>query len=252
VIEVDNVTKRYGSATVVDSVSLTIAKGGMTAIVGPNGAGKSTLCSMIGRLIPMDEGSIKVDGFDVTATKGERLARRISILSQENHVTARLSVEDLVLLGRYPYTHGRTTIEDREHLEATIDFMELGPLRHRFLDQLSGGQRQRAFVAMVLCQDTDYILLDEPLNSLDMKHAVAMMKLLRRVCDEQQKTIVYVVHDVNIASWYSDRVVALKDGRIVHDGDPSSFMQPEVMESIFEVDVVIQEVKGKPFAVYYG
>lgn len=251
-IEIRNVSKRYGETTVVDRVSLTLNAGGLTAIVGPNGAGKSTLCSMIGRLIPMDEGSISVDGHDVATTRGDRLARCLSILSQDNHVTARLTVEDLILLGRYPYTHGRTTIEDREHLESSIEFMQLQPFRNRFLDQLSGGQRQRAFVAMILCQDTDYILLDEPLNSLDMKHAVSMMKLLRRVADEQGKTIVFVVHDVNIASWYADRVIALKQGRVVHDGVPATFMCPEVMTSIFEVDVVIQEVMGKPFAVYYG
>ena len=193
-IEVLEVSKRYGETTVVDDVTLTIRKGGITSIIGPNGAGKSSLLGMISRLSPMDAGKVTVDGLDVSTTPSDQLARRLSILRQDNHIPVRLTVEELVAFGRYPYTKGRPNREDKEHIDAAIDYLNLNEFRTRFLDQLSGGQRQRAFVAMVLCQDTDYVLLDEPLNSLDMKHSVDMMQLLRKTADELNKTIVLVLH----------------------------------------------------------
>src|SRR5690606_40435760 len=125
---------------------------------------------------------------------------------EDNHLAVRLTVEDLVAFGRYPYSKGRPTIEDREHIENAITYLELGPLRHRFLDELSGGQRQRACVAMVLWHDTDYVLLDDPLASLDMRPAVAMMKRLRDVTDALGKTVALDLHDINFASTYPDPI----------------------------------------------
>ena len=211
-IDLSGVTKRYGPNTVVDSVSLTIPGGGVTALVGPNGAGKSTLLSMIGRLLPMDEGEIRVDGLDVSRTAGDVLAKKLSILRQENQVAVRLTVKELVEFGRFPYSRGRLTAEDGRHVEEAIDFLELAAFSGRPIDRLSGGQRQRAFIAMVLCQDTDYVLLDEPLNNLDMRHASQTMGLIRRLATELNKTIVIVLHDVNFASYHADRVVAMKEG----------------------------------------
>ncbi|WP_268595839.1 ATP-binding cassette domain-containing protein, partial [Escherichia coli] len=140
--------------------------------------------------------------------------RRLAILRQDNHLPLRLTVRDLVAFGRYPHTGGRLTLDDKVHIDRAIAYLELEPLADRYLDEMSGGQRQRAFVAMVLCQDTRYVLLDEPLNSLDMKHAVAMMGTLRRAADELGKTVVLVLHDINFASAYADRIVAMKAGRV--------------------------------------
>ena len=166
-IDIQQVSKQYDDTVVVDQVTLALPAGGVTAIIGPNGAGKSTLLSMISRLLPMSAGQIQVDGLDVTRTDSRELARRLSILRQDNHLPLRLTVRDLVAFGRYPHTGGRLTLDDKAHIDRAIDYLDLGPLADRYLDQLSGGQRQRAFVAMVLCQDTRYVLLDEPLNSLD-------------------------------------------------------------------------------------
>src|SRR5690606_22117561 len=231
-IRVTGLTKRYGHTAVVDQVSVDIQRGGITAIIGPNGAGKSTMLSLVSRLMKRDEGSVTIDGDDIDKLRSDELARRISVLRQDNHLAVRLTVEDLVAFGRYPYSKGRPTIEDREHIENAITYLELGPLRHRFLDELSGGQRQRAFVAMVLCQDTDYVLLDEPLASLDMRHAVAMMKRLRDVTDELGKTVVLVLHDINFASTYADSIIAMKDGRVVQHADPASVMTTPVLREI--------------------
>ena len=250
-IEISKVSKAYGDAIVVRDVSLQLPRRGVTSIIGPNGAGKSTLLSMISRLLPMSAGTVTVDGLDVTRTPSDILARRLSILRQDNRVSSRLTVRDLVEFGRYPYSKGRLTAEDRAHAARAIGYLDLEPLADRFLDELSGGQRQRAYVAMVLCQDTDYVLFDEPLNNLDMKHAVGMMKLLRRAADDLGKTIVLVLHDINFASCYSDYLVAMRDGAVVHHGTPAEIMTGPVIRAVYDMDVEIQDVRGHRISNYY-
>lgn len=246
-----DVTKTYGNACVVDGVSVTLPAGGITSIIGPNGAGKSTLLSMISRLLPMNAGTVTVDGLDVTTTPSDVLARRLAVLRQDNHMTARLTVRDLVAFGRYPHSKGRPTIEDQRHVEEALGFLELGDLADRFLDELSGGQRQRAFVAMVLCQDTDYVLLDEPLNNLDIKHAVRMMRILRRAARELGKTVVIVLHDINFASVYSDHIVAMRDGRVAHEGTTEAIIRPEILTDIYQVPVRVETIDGRRIGIYY-
>lgn len=251
-IEVRNVSKRYGSATVVDDVSVTIEKGGLTALIGPNGAGKSTLLSMISRITAMDAGSVAVDGNDVATTAGDIIARRLSFLRQDNQISSRLTVRDLVAFGRYPHNKGRPTLEDKAHIERALAYLGLQPLAGRFLDELSGGQRQRAFVAMVLCQDTDYVLLDEPLNNLDLKHAVGMMRLLRQAADDLGKTVVVVLHDINFASCYADRILAMKNGRLAIEGSPEAVMRPEVLRSLYEVEIDVRLIDGRLIGLYFN
>lgn len=250
-IEISNVRKSYGDTIVVRDVSLPIPRKGITSIIGPNGAGKSTLLSMISRLVPMTVGTVTVDGLDVTQTPSDVLAKRLSILRQDNRVGSRLTVRDLVEFGRYPYSKGRLTPEDHAHASRAIGFLGLEALADRFLDELSGGQRQRAYVAMVLCQDTDYVLFDEPLNNLDMKHAVGMMKLLREAADALGKTIVLVLHDINFASCYSDYIVAMRDGAVVRHGTPETIMTSDVIRDVYGMDVEIQEVQGRRVSFYY-
>ena len=258
-ITLDRVSKSYGRGRVVDSVNVSIPAGGLTCFVGPNGAGKSTLLSMIARLLPPDEGTIHLDDLDVCTAPGDEVARRLAILRQENHLSIRLTVGDLVDFGRYPHRRGRSRADrapgaaaDRLRVEAALDYLDLGALRHRYLDELSGGQRQRAFVAMVLAQDTEYVLLDEPLNNLDMAHSVAMMTLLRRAADELGRTVVLVVHDINFASAFADRIIALRDGRIVADGTPEEFMTVQTMREVFDLDMPIVQVDGRPLALYHA
>ncbi|MBQ0821784.1 ABC transporter ATP-binding protein [Microvirga terrae] len=250
-IEISNVSKAYGDTIVVRDISLNLPRSGVTSIIGPNGAGKSTLLSMISRLLPLSTGTVAVDGLDVTQTPSDVLARRLSILRQDNRVTSRLTVRDLVEFGRYPYSKGRLTQKDRALAAKAIGYLDLEPLADRFLDELSGGQRQRAYVAMVLCQDTEYVLFDEPLNNLDMKHAVGMMKLLRRAADDLGKTIVLVLHDINFASCYSDYLVAMRDGAVVRHGRPADIMTSDVIRAVYDMDVEVQEVRGYRISNYY-
>lgn len=250
-IEVQGVSKAYQQNIVVDHVSVTIPQGGVTAIIGPNGAGKSTLLGMISRLSPMTEGIITVGGMNVTTSDTGELAKKLAILRQDNHLPLRLTVEDVIAFGRYPHSKGRPTLDDKAQIERAMDYMNLRPLAKRYLNELSGGQRQRAFIAMVLCQDTDYVLLDEPLNSLDMRHAVDIMQVLRRAADELNKTVVVVLHDINFASCYSDQIIAMRDGKVQCQGAPSVVIQPEVLKTLYDLDVTIHQVNGQSICVYY-
>ena len=251
-IEINKVSKQYGATTVVDGVTTVIPAGGLTSIIGPNGAGKSTLLSLVSRLIPMEEGSVKIDGLDVSKTPSKTLAKKLAILRQDNHVSLRLRVRDLVGFGRFPHNGGQATREDRAIIAQAMQEMDITPLAFKYLDELSGGQRQRAFIAMVLAQDTDYILLDEPLNNLDMRHSVEMMKLMRRLVDEQGKTVVMVLHDINFASVYSDTIVAMRDGRLVQQSSPEELMTTEKLADVYQMQIPIHEVDGKRIGVYFG
>ena len=250
-ISISQVTKRYGRQAVVDDVSLELGGCGVTSIIGPNGAGKSTLLSMIARLLSFDGGTISIDGLDVRTTPGSVLATKVAVLRQDNHLAARLTVQDLVSFGRYPYSKGRLTTVDRDAIARAIGYLDLGPFVNRFLDELSGGQRQRAFIAMVLAQDTDYVLLDEPLNNLDLRHAVDIMKLLRAAADDTGKHIVLVMHDINFASVYSDEIVAMRDGKVVLHGPSSEVMQSDVLGSIYDLEINVREVDGERIGYYY-
>ncbi|MFD1953321.1 ABC transporter ATP-binding protein [Paenibacillus thailandensis] len=251
-IEVKGLSKLYGGKKVVDGVSLTIPDNRITSFIGPNGAGKSTLLSMISRLIDKDAGEVIVEGKEIGQWKSGELAKKLSILKQSNHLNVRLTVRELVSFGRFPYSQGRLTAEDWKHVDEAIRYMDLQDMQHKFLDQLSGGQNQRAFIAMVIAQNTDYILLDEPLNNLDMKHSVQIMKVLRKLVDELGKTVVLVIHDINFASCYSDHIVALKDGRVEAEGSVESMIDSDVLRGIYDMDIPIETIGGNRIGVYFA
>lgn len=250
-IEVRDIMKQFGEQTVVHPTTLTIQKGMITSFIGPNGAGKSTLLSIISRLIGMDAGKVLIDGKEIGAYKSNDLAKKISILKQSNQINIRLTVRELVSFGRFPYSQGRLSKEDWAYVDEAIDYMKLRDIEHKHLDQLSGGQCQRAFIAMVIAQDTDYILLDEPLNNLDMKHSVEIMKLLKDLVENRGKTIVIVIHDINFASVYSDRIAALKNGRIVKEGPAEDIIQTPVLKDIYDMDIPIQQIGDQKICIYF-
>lgn len=247
-ITLEKVAKVYSSEVSIGPVDLEIPSGGITAFIGPNGAGKSTLLTMIGRLLGIDEGSIEVAGLDVARTRSKDLARILSVLRQENHFITRLTVRQLVGFGRFPYSGGRLTAEDEEVISRYIDFLGLTELERRYLDELSGGQRQRAYVAMVLCQETDYVLLDEPLNNLDVAHSVEMMEHLERAAQELGRTILVVLHDINIAARYADRICALKDGAVAFVGTPGEVMRDDLLSEVFGTPIEVIEGPRGPIA----
>lgn len=251
-IEVKNVSKLYDGSPVVDQVSVQIPKGSITSFIGPNGAGKSTLLSMISRLITKDQGDVLIDGQDISKIKSNDLAKKISILKQSNHINIRLTIKELVSFGRFPYSQGKLTKEDWEFVNEAIRYMELEDIQDKYLDQLSGGQSQRAYIAMVIAQNTDYILLDEPLNNLDMKHSVQIMQVLRRMVNELGKTVIIVIHDINFASVYSDYIVALKDGKIVREGSTHNIIDAQVLLDVYGMDIHIEEINDNKICVYFA
>lgn len=250
-IKIDQLEKQYSMKTVIDQISLEIPKGKITSIIGPNGAGKSTLLGMISRTIERNGGCVLIDEIDVKDWESNDLAKHLGILKQSDSVNARITIEDLVGFGRYPYSKGRLTEEDRRVINQAIGYMDLESIRLSYLDELSGGQRQRAYIASILAQDTDYILLDEPLNNLDMKYASEFLKILRRLVDDLEKTIVIVIHDINFASCYSDYIVLLKDGKLAKKGTVREIMDAKVLEEIYDMPFNVLEVDGKLICAYY-
>ena len=251
-IEIKGLSKSFGKKPVVENVTLQIQPRAITSFIGPNGAGKSTLLSMVSRLLDADTGEVFLDQTDVKRMKSDAFAKRVAILKQANHLNIRLTVRELVSFGRYPYSKGRLNAEDEKFVDQALEYMNLTDLQDKFLDELSGGQKQRAFISMVIAQDTEYILLDEPLNNLDMKHSVQIMKILRKLVDELGKTVVIVLHDINFASVYSDRIVALKDGRLVKDGTTNEIINSEALRDVYDMHIPVQEQDGCRICVYFN
>lgn len=250
-MKVQALSKRYDGKAVVDSVSFSIPKGKVTSLIGPNGAGKSTVMGMISRLIAKDAGLIDFEDRDIAKWKSRELAKKLAILTQHNNVQMKLTVRELVAFGRFPYSGKHLTKEDQRIVDQAVAYMELKEFEDRFIDELSGGQRQRAYIAMVIAQDTDYILLDEPTNNLDIYHATNMMKIVRRMCDELGKTVILVLHEINYAAFYSDYICAFKEGKIAAFGSVQEVMTKETLSSIYSVDFEIMQIEGKPLTIYY-
>jgi len=248
---VRNLTKSYGGNIVVDGVNFEIPKGKVLSLIGPNGAGKSTVMGMISRLIASDSGLVDFEGTALSKWKSRELSKRLAILTQTNHIQMKLTVRELVNFGRFPYSGNRLTVEDQKIIDKAIDYMELREVQDQFIDELSGGQCQRAYIAMVIAQDTEYILLDEPTNNLDIYHATNMMKLVRRLCDELGKTVILVLHEINYAAFYSDYICAFVDGKVAKFGTVKEVMTKENLSQIYHVDFEIQEIEGKPLSIYY-
>ncbi|WP_303851274.1 ABC transporter ATP-binding protein [Seleniivibrio woodruffii] len=247
----ENISKFYDEKAVVEGVSVDIPKGKITSFIGSNGAGKSTLLSIMSRLIKQSDGKVYLDGMPITDIEDSELAKRVSILKQSSHINIRLTVRELVSFGRFPYSGGRLTQEDEDIVSRAIGYMDLTESENKYIDTLSGGQRQRAFIAMIIAQDTDCILLDEPLNNLDMKHSVQIMKTLRRLTDELGKTVVLVIHDINFASCYSDYIAALKDGKLAGFGKVEQMIESGILKDIFGMEFDVREMNGSRICLYY-
>ena len=250
-ITIDQVSFQIRGTEILKNINLEIPKGGITALVGPNGAGKSTLFSLMSRLNEFEQGKISIDDMDISKTPSDEMAKKIAILRQENSITSRIMVKEMLMFGRYPYHKGRPTEEDRAIVENTLRRFDLYDLRGRYLTELSGGQRQRVLVAMVFCQSTDYLLLDEPLNNLDMYHSRQLMRQLRHIADEHQRTIIVVLHDVNYASAYADSIVGLKQGELVLHGKPRDVLNSDNLEKLFGVDAQVVDVNGHSMVMHY-
>lgn len=250
-IQIRNLDKKIQSKSILKDINVDIQKGKLTSLIGPNGAGKSTLLSAVSRLFEYQNGTINIENKLIDDYKSDELAKKLSILKQTNHTDMNITVEQLVNFGRFPYSKGRMKKEDHEKVTYAIGLLHLREIKDRNIKTLSGGQRQRAYIAMTIAQDTEYILLDEPLNNLDMKHSVQIMQTLRTLCRDLNKTIVIVLHDINFASCYSDYIVALKKGEIVKSGPKDSVIETNVLRDLYEMNVRVEEIRGQRICLYY-
>lgn len=250
-IKIEKLTKAFGNYKVVDQASASFVKGEVTSIIGPNGAGKSTLLSMASRLLQRDEGQVFIDTKEIADWDTKELAKRLAVLRQSNNLNMRFTIRELVSFGRFPHSAGKLGKHDVEVIDKAIKYLDLKNIEDKYLDELSGGQRQLAFIAMVVAQDTDYVFLDEPLNNLDIKHSLQIMKNIRTLAHDLNKAVVIVIHDINFASCYSDNIVALKKGKVAARGTVSEVIDSNVLAEIYETDFQIHEVNGQRICMYY-
>lgn len=180
-IKLEKLTKHFGKNAVVEQASAEFEKGKVTSIIGPNGAGKSTLLSMASRLMDKDSGRVLIESRELVDWDTKALAKKLAVLRQANTISMRFTVREMVSFGRFPYSKGKLTAGDNQIIDQAIEYLDLKTIENKYLDELSGGQRQLAFIAMVIAQDTDYVFLDEPLNNLDIKHSLQIMKNIQRL-----------------------------------------------------------------------
>lgn len=252
-IKLNNISHHIGKQQILHDITLSLPTAQVIALIGPNGAGKSTLFSVMARLQPLQSGQVSfaVDNEerDIISCQARTLAKTVAMLGQDNQVQGRLRVHELLMFGRYPYHQGQPTIDDQQKVQEILERFELEPLAERFLSTLSGGQRQRVLIAMIVCQDTPYLLLDEPLNNLDMYHAGRLMRELRKLSHNQQKTVVIVLHDINQAAQFADTVVTMKAGEVTAVGRPADVITQETMKDLYNVDVTVLNHQGRPVIV---
>lgn len=250
-ITIENIHFSIAGTPVLHGIDLQLAKGGVIALIGPNGAGKSTLLSLMARIHSLQSGRICFDGLDIARADTRAIARKVAILQQQTRFMSRLSVAELLTFARFPYHRGRPGAQDNAVINDTLAYFHLHPLRDTFIDELSGGQRQRALVAMVFAQNTDYILLDEPLNNLDMHHARNLMMNLRQSVHDFGKTIIIVLHDINYAAHYADYVIAMQNGKVIHSGNTAQVLQAEHISGLYGTPVDMITHGGKRICVYF-
>ncbi|MDD0823023.1 ATP-binding cassette domain-containing protein [Mannheimia sp. AT1] len=250
-ITVKDLQYKIDNTTILKNINLTIPNGGITALVGANGAGKSTLLSLIARLKEIQQGEIHLNDYNIAHTPSRTIAQELAILTQDNVIHSRITVRDLLMFGRYPHHQGKITLKDENIVDEALEFFDLDHFAQRFLSELSGGQRQRALIAMTFCQQTGHVLLDEPLNNLDMFHARELMRLLRKLTDERALTTIMVVHDINMAAAYADTIVAMKNGEIQMIGSPKEIITTENLKSVFNLDAEVLNCQGKPLVIHH-
>ena len=233
---------------VVDGETLVADPGAVTALVGPNGSGKSTLLKGLADQLAPDDGSVLVDGRDVHAMDTKEVARKLGVLSQESTSPDSVTVEDLVYHGRYPHRGFFEQVTETDHraVDGAIEMAGCDHLREREVGSLSGGQKQLAWIAMVLAQDTDVLLLDEPTTFLDLHHQLEVMEIIETLRDESDVTVVVVLHDIEQAARLADRVVALKNGEIRARGPPGEVVTEGLLAEVFRVDAEVEHTKRGP------
>jgi len=233
----------------LNGVNLNINQGEIVSLVGPNGSGKSTLLRLISRLIKPKEGEIILDGSVIDSMKSKDVAKKLAMLPQMQEQQSDLTVQELIEFGRYPHrkSHSRLAKEDEEIIQWAIEVTNLTNYKNRMLHSLSGGERQRAWIALAIAQRPKILLLDEPTTFLDIAHQLDVMELVQQLNKQFGMTVLMVLHDINQAARYSNRLVVMKNGNIHYDGIPQCVLCREMFQSIFQIDATIHKQNGNTF-----
>lgn len=243
-MEIKNISFSYQDKIKrLDHVDAKIAASKITTILGPNGSGKSTLLSILTNNNQPQEGSVVLDGKMINKYKPKELAKRLGVVHQKNTAPADITVEKLVYYGRLPHKTSFTpnAEKDEEMVEWALKRTGLYEKRHVSIDALSGGQQQRVWIAMALAQDTPYLFLDEPTSNLDIFYQYEVLELVKQLCDEDGLTIVMVLHDINQAIQYSHQIIAMKDGKLIAEGNPQDIVTKEMIQQVYGVHVAIKK-----------
>lgn len=245
----------YVDRLIVEDLNLSIPQGKITALVGANGSGKSTILKTMARIMKPRNGTVFLDGKSIHSQSTKDIAKELAILPQNPVAPDGLTVFELISYGRFPHQKGfgSLTKEDKKYIEWALQVTGMIDFYDRPVDQLSGGQRQRAWIAMALAQGTDMLFLDEPTTYLDMAHQLEVLKLLEHLNEEEKRTIVMVVHDLNHATRFAQHMVAIKTGRVVCEGSPAEVMTSEVLREVFgiEADIIPDPRTGVPLCLPY-
>lgn len=252
VFDIKGLTFSYGTNEVIKGLDLSIKQGKVTTLIGANGCGKSTLFNLITKNLRPNSGEIRLEGKDISQVKLKDFARQVAIVHQYNTAPADISVEKLVAFGRTPY-HGfgspSNSEEDEEKIKRALEITNTEKLKDKAVAQLSGGQKQRVWIAMALAQDTKILFLDEPTTYLDIRYQLQILKLVRKLNEEYGMTVIMVLHDINQSLYYSDEIVAMKDGRITAQGKPEEIITSKLIKNVYDVELGISAVNGRPFVL---
>lgn len=242
-ISAQNIAVNYDQKNVLADLSLSLMTHKVTTIIGANGCGKSTLLKALSRIIPIQKGSVLIDGQAIAQLPTKEVAKKIALLPQVQDITEGITVCELVSYGRFPHQNqfGHLTQDDYAIIDWAMTATNIKDLAHDYVDNLSGGQKQRVWIAMALAQDTDTIFLDEPTTYLDMNHQLEILELLKKLNQEAHKTIVMVLHDLNLSSRYSDYLIAMENGKIAKEGPVKEVITSDLMASLFTIDAQIIE-----------
>lgn len=254
-IAAENISVAYEDKLILDKLSVTIAKQEITTIIGANGCGKSTLLKALTRIHPVKSGHVLIDGESIVHLPTKEVAKKLALLPQMLEATDGISVYELVSYGRFPHQNswGRLTKEDKDKINWAMEMTKVADLANESVDSLSGGQRQCVWITMALAQDTDTIFLDEPTTYLDMNHQLEVLELLKKLNTETKKTIIMVLHDLNLSARFSDTLIAMKSGKIAYHGSITDIMTPAILRDIFNIDaqIVQDPIHNRPILLTY-